>query len=192
MIDGRAESLRTCPVVRRDKISMKQPSAISTCNIRWRETRKVTYFFSSSFPSFCRTTSMYPSKRKTKSRITQHTFIKMTYLTNLVDYWSCGEKHTCYPIDDDFTTASHQHDNTSDSEHLTLTPRSSASRGISAKRGSMISSNIQNGEKVMVFDEEHFTFKMARPSYTSSNIKKGNKALQFDEGSFSFKMGNSG
>jgi hypothetical protein len=41
----------------------------------------------------------------------------------------------------------------------------------------------------MVFDEETFTFKMARPSYSSSNIKKGKKALHFDEDTFSFKMG---
>jgi hypothetical protein len=101
--------------------------------------------------------------------------------SSILDYWSCGKHTASYPIDDDLLAT--------DSDSLAISPRSSGSTCTSEKRGSCISSNIQNGEKVMVFDEETFTFKMARPSYSSSNIKKGKKALHFDEDTFSFKMG---
>jgi hypothetical protein len=104
-----------------------------------------------------------------------------TAYSSILDYWSCGKHTASYPIDDDLLAT--------DSDSLAISPRSSGSTCTSEKRGSCISSNIQNGEKVMVFDEETFTFKMARPSYSSSNIKKGKKALHFDEDTFSFKMG---
>jgi hypothetical protein len=101
--------------------------------------------------------------------------------SRILDYWSCGKDTTSYPIDDDLPG--------SDSDSLAISPWSSGSTCTSEKRGSCISSNIQKGEKVMVFDEETFTFKMAKPSCSSSNIKKGNKALHFDEDTFCFKMG---